>query len=230
MLNGASLSWSDGPSRPASSRPAAGSVRKRCVITWPASTGSSIPETAQRPLSGQRVRNLLRSQVRPVPRGNPSGAALSADRAWQAARALADRIYLTVSDVLPTTVPDLALIGTVPGLSAVAAPPEVIVATVVSDDVQVTELVRFLVLPSVYLPLAAYCTFVPTLTVWFAGVTVIDTSAAAVTVRVVVPVTLPELALIWEVPCAAPVARPLALTVATVVFDETQHRRPHGQG
>jgi hypothetical protein len=49
----------------------------------------------------------------------------------------------------------LALIVTVPDLSAVAAPLDVIVATVGSDDVQVTELVRFLVLPSVYLPVAA---------------------------------------------------------------------------
>src|SRR5438552_6226552 len=71
ILNGTSLSWSDGPSRPASSRPAAGSVRKRSVITWPASTGSSISETAQRPLFGQRAPNLAGSRFRPPPKGHP---------------------------------------------------------------------------------------------------------------------------------------------------------------
>ncbi len=56
----------------------------------------------------------------------------------------------------------------------------------------------------------------------FEGVTVIDTNTAGPTVRVVLPVTPAKLALISEVPCAAPVARPPAVIVATAVFDETQ--------
>ena len=67
-----------------------------------------------------------------------------------------------------------------------------------------------------------YCTFVPTFTDWLAGVTAIDTNVAGPTVKVVLPFTPAELALIFEVPCAAPVARPPAVMVATAVFADTQ--------
>lgn len=77
-------------------------------------------------------------------------------------------------------------------------------------------------LPSLYVPVAVYWTVVPTFTDWLAGVTLIDTNLAAPTVKVVLPVTPAALALIWDVPCAAPVARPSAVTVATPLFDETQ--------
>jgi hypothetical protein len=78
------------------------------------------------------------------------------------------------------------------------------------------------VLPSLYVPVAVYWTVVPNFTDWLAGVTMIDTNLAAPTVKVVLSVTPAALALIWDVPCAAPVARPSAVTVATPLFDETQ--------
>jgi hypothetical protein len=53
-----------------------------------------------------------------------------------------------------------------------------------------------------------------------AGVTAIDTSAAGPTVRVALPVTPPEVAVIWAVPCVAPLATPLDVIGATLVFDE----------
>ena len=56
----------------------------------------------------------------------------------------------------------------------------------------------------------------------FAGVTAIDTRTAGPTARVVLPVTPLELALISEVLCATPVARPLEVIVATLGFDDTQ--------
>ena len=87
-----------------------------------------------------------------------------------------------------------------PTLRVVATPREVIVATPEFDEVQVTEDVRFWVLPSEYVPIARYWTFVPTLTDWFAGVTAIDTNTACPTVKVVLPVAPAELALIWDVP------------------------------
>ena len=77
-------------------------------------------------------------------------------------------------------------------------------------------------LPSLYVPVAVYWTVVPTFTDWPAGATVIDTSLAAVTVKLVPPVTPAELAVIWDVPCPALVARPNALTVATPLFEESQ--------
>ena len=60
----------------------------------------------------------------------------------------------------------------------------------------------------------------------FAGVTAIETNAAVVTVRVVVPVTPAELALIVAVPLAIEVARPPAEIFATLVFDEVQVTEP----
>jgi hypothetical protein len=56
----------------------------------------------------------------------------------------------------------------------------------------------------------------------FAGVTAIDCSVAAVTVRVVEPLIAPDVALIVEVPTPAPVASPAALIVAVVVVPEVQ--------
>jgi hypothetical protein len=54
----------------------------------------------------------------------------------------------------------------------------------------------------------------------FVGVTAIDWSVAAVTVSVVEPITVPDVALIVEVPTPAPVASPAALIVATAVVPE----------
>src|SRR5262249_25849017 len=62
----------------------------------------------------------------------------------------------------------------------------------------------------------------PVAGVGVAGVPVFDWRAAAVTVRVVVPLTPPRVALMVEVPAATPVANPAALIVATPVADEAQ--------
>jgi len=53
-----------------------------------------------------------------------------------------------------------------------------------------------------------------------AGVTVIETKAAEVTVTVVEPVTEPEVAVMVAVPIPAPVARPAEVTLRTLVADE----------
>ena len=55
----------------------------------------------------------------------------------------------------------------------------------------------------------------------FAGVIAIDTRTAGATVKVVLPVT-PLEALIWEVPCATPLARPPDVIVATLRLEELQ--------
>ena len=69
-----------------------------------------------------------------------------------------------------------------------------IVATVVVNELQVTELVRFWVLVSLNVPVAVNCCVVPLGIEGLAGLTAMDTSVAAVTVSVVEPVTLPEVA------------------------------------
>ena len=62
----------------------------------------------------------------------------------------------------------------------------------------------------------------PAATDGFAGVTAIETSVAAVTVRVVEPGTLPNVALIVVVPAFTVVAKPVVLIVAAAVLEEAQ--------
>ena len=74
--------------------------------------------------------------------------------------------------------------------------------------------------PSDNVPVAVNCSVVPFAIEGFAGVTAIDTSVAAVTVRVVEPLMPPDVASILLVPAATAVANPPAEMVATVVVTE----------
>jgi hypothetical protein len=71
-------------------------------------------------------------------------------------------------------------------------------------------------------PVAVNCWFVPNAIEGVAGVTAMDTRAAAVTVRVVDPLTVPELAATMVVPTPVPVARPPLEIVATPGDEELQ--------
>ena len=66
------------------------------------------------------------------------------------------------------------------------------------------------------------CWFVPNAIDGFAGVIAIETKAALVTVRVVDPLTVPEVAAIVVVPVPFPVASPAFEIVATASRDELQ--------
>ena len=72
------------------------------------------------------------------------------------------------------------------------------------------------------MPLALNCCVVPLAIDGFAGVTAIDTNTDDATVKVVLPVTAPAAAIIWDVPSATPVARPSEVIVATLGLDEDQ--------
>jgi len=63
--------------------------------------------------------------------------------------------------VVPLTAPDTALIVVVPAATAVASPPEVIVATAALEDDQVAVLVKFCVVLSLNDPVAVNCCVVP---------------------------------------------------------------------
>jgi hypothetical protein len=82
----------------------------------------------------------------------------------------------------------------VPRPTAVASPAVLIVATVAAEELHVAVLVRFCVLASVYVPVAVNCCVLPLAIEGVAGVTAIDTNVAAVTVSVVLPETVPEVA------------------------------------
>ena len=119
---------------------------------------------------------------------------------------------VTVNVVEPEINPDAAVIVVDPAALALARPSEPpefeIVAMPSSEDDQVTEAVMSWVDVSVKIPVAVNCCVVPFAMLGSAGVTPIDTSAAAVTVRVVEPEINPEVAVIVVTPTALALARP----------------------
>jgi hypothetical protein len=84
--------------------------------------------------------------------------------------AIETRAGLTVRFVCVLMLPELALISAVPGATLVTKPEPLTVMMVESEEVQVTELVRFELLPSEYVPVAVSCSVFPTTTDESAGV------------------------------------------------------------
>src|SRR5208282_4375088 len=158
----------------------------------------------------------------------------------------------TVKVVDPLIAPEAAAIAVCPGVRALASPPVLIVATAAVDELHIAVLVRFCVLPSLYVPVAVNCCVAPAAIEAFAGVTAIETSVGAVTVSVVEPLRLlvvgltmggapvftpvdgppgrrvggaaavAKVAMMLGLPAATPVARPAAVIVATPGAEELQ--------
>jgi hypothetical protein len=137
---------------------------------------------------------------------------------------------VTVSKVLPATLPSVAEIVVVPTFVVVARPfdpPALLIeATEGAEEAHVTDVVMFCVELSVYVPVAVNCCCEPLETEGEAGVTAIETSVAGVTVNCVEPLTLPSVAEIVVVPTLSELARPIEpgalLMVATPVLAEPQ--------
>lgn len=133
---------------------------------------------------------------------------------------------LTVRVVEPDTFPEVAVTVVAPAARAVASPAELIVAMEVLPELQETEAVKFCVVLSENIPVAANCVAVPAGTAGLVGVTAIATSCALFTVSVVEADMLPEVAVIVAEPAATEVASPIdpavLLIVATPTFEETQ--------
>src|SRR5688500_17163713 len=134
---------------------------------------------------------------------------------------------VTVSVVEPERPPANAVIVVEPGLTAVAKPFVTFdtVAAVAFVDVHVAVAVRSCVEPFVKIPVAVYCSVLPSATDAFVGVTSIDASVAPVTVNVVEPVTPPKTAEIVVEPGSIAVARPceplaLEIVAAAIVVDD----------
>ncbi len=128
---------------------------------------------------------------------------------------------VTVRIVDPLIVPEVAEIVASPCPTLVANPivvPVVLIPAVVgvSED-HVTVLVRFCVLPSVNVPVAANCSVVPRAIDGLAGVTAIETNVAAVTVSVVDPVTVAEVAVMVAVPWPWLLAKPCVCAALLIV-------------
>ena len=128
---------------------------------------------------------------------------------------------VTVSDAVPLTDPEAAVIVDVPGPTPIPTPPEVIVMTLV-DELDQVRFVNSCVLPSSKLPTALNCRVVPAAIDCVAGVTAIDVRCAGTTVNVEESVNAPIVAMMFAVPAATVVTTPAALTVATEVSEELQ--------
>ena len=133
---------------------------------------------------------------------------------------------VTVRIVLPLIDPSVALMLLVPAATAWARPPALMVATELVAEAQVTEPVMTAVVALEYVPVATNCWFAPATIEGLAGVTAMLVSVAAVTVSTVEPLTLPNVALMVDVPIATPWASPLALMVAVAGVADAQVTEP----
>jgi hypothetical protein len=126
-----------------------------------------------------------------------------------------------VNWVVPFTEPEVAVMVAGPAATPATWPLAETVATVVAELLQLTNAVRFCWVPSLNVPVAVSGWTAPTSRDGFCGVTWIETRLGP-TFRLVEPCTEPRVAVTVLVPLPTPVARALALTVATAVFDELQ--------
>lgn len=133
---------------------------------------------------------------------------------------------VTVSVAELAIEPEVAAISVFPVAKLVARPivgaELLMVATLATEELQCTEAVKSCVLPSANVPLAVNGWVVPSAMEASAGMTVSETRANAVTIRVVDPLTSPEAAVMFVVPVLALVSRPVASMAATVASQELQ--------
>ena len=118
----------------------------------------------------------------------------------------------TVKTVDPVTNAEVALMVADPVPMLVASPTLLMLAVETVSEAHVAVELRSCVLPSLNVPVAINCCVVPKAMKGFAGVTAIDCRTAAVTLIVVLPLIVPEVAII----CAEPVP---TLNANPAVFD-----------
>jgi len=132
------------------------------------------------------------------------------------------RAGVTVKVVDPLIEPEVAVMVVDAAATPVASPLLVMVAAAGFDELQVAELVRLLVVPLEYVPVAVNCCMPPTGTDGLEGVRAMETKLGVETVRTVDPLTVPEVAVIVDVPAETAVANPAALMIATLGSEEVQ--------
>jgi hypothetical protein len=123
-------------------------------------------------------------------------------------------------DVTP---PEAAVIALVPAVRPVASPAAEILATAGVPEAQVAVLVMSFVDLSEYVAVAVNCCVFPTAIEAVAGVTAMLTTVGAATVNVAGADVFPAaVAVMFVLPVATAVAKPLAAMVATLVLDDAQ--------
>ena len=139
-------------------------------------------------------------------------------------KVMEDRVAAsTVRAALPVIPLEAAVMVAVPGARAVARPLLFMRATAVLDELQVIACEAIVgLVPSEYRPVAVNCWEFPLERVGLAGVKDKENKAAAVTVRVVLPVIPLKAAVTVADPAAMVPAAPLEFRVATAVLEELQ--------
>jgi hypothetical protein len=125
-----------------------------------------------------------------------------------------------VRDAEPLIAPDAAVIVALPSPTPLARPEPFMLATVATEELQLTEPVRFCVLPSVKVPVAVNCCVVSSAMVALGGPTAMETKTGGVTVKLDDPEIVPNIAVIVVPPCATDEASPALLMLATPAADE----------
>jgi hypothetical protein len=131
----------------------------------------------------------------------------------------------TVNDAVPTCPAKTAVMVEVPGDTALASPladESPMVATRGADEVQVTEAVKFCIVPSANVPIAANGVVTGAGTGAPKGEMLRDISGDDSTVTLSLLLTDPTWAVMVAVPPDCPVAIPVGLTVAIVLSEELQ--------
>jgi len=122
--------------------------------------------------------------------------------------------------------PEVATIYVVPDATAVAKPALLIVATLLFEELQVTESVISTWVPSCSMPQALYCTVSPALVESLVGLMVIEFRFATVTVTVVEPLIVPDAAVALALPGSFAVILPLSEMVKTAALPDDQLTEP----
>jgi len=122
--------------------------------------------------------------------------------------------------------PEVATIYVVPDATAVARPALLIVATLLFEELQVTESVISTWVPSCSVPKALYCTVSPALVESLVGLMVIELRFATVTVTVVEPLMVADVAVALALPGSLAVILPLSDTVKTAALPDDQLTEP----
>jgi hypothetical protein len=129
----------------------------------------------------------------------------------------------TVTGAEPVVEPDAAEIINVPAAIPLTRPVAFTVARLVFDDDHWAEAVRsFVPPPLLSVPVAVNCTGAPRTTSALEGASAIEITLGGATVRTVEVFIDPEAAPMLLFPCAALVAIPELLIVATAVFEDVQ--------
>ena len=142
----------------------------------------------------------------------------AASRALGEATEMETRVAaVTVRLAVPLMAPRVAVIVALPTVEVLARPPLLMVATLVALEFQVTEPVRFWVLPSLRLPVAMNCWLNPAATEAVEGDTVMEVRATTFTRAV--PVRPDVAAVMVAVPAETAVTRPVLFTVVAAALE-----------